>query len=167
MDTINKLLLIPISLLFLIILEISISSLIIHQNTSDLIYNPANNTESVVKCYNEIRHFNFWYGIMSCVNLAIFTFLVIIFYVLEFHKNTDASLGILILTCFIEAGYFMTGLFITGFSLFPGECQLLREQMIWIITCVTFSLSMFAIGVAFLTCLGFMCDGYMNSDDGC
>ena len=168
MHTINKLLLIPISLLFLIILEISISSLIIHQTTSDLIYDSVNNTvisEQVVKCYNNMRNFNFWYGILSCVNLAIFTFLVVIFYILDFRDMTDGSLGILILIAFIEADYFITGVLVSGISLFPGKCELLREQMLWIITCVTFSLSISVAGIAFLTCLGSMCNGYMNADD--
>ena len=165
MDTVNKLLLIPASLLFLIILEISISSLIIHQNTSDLISNSTMNSEQVVDCYNYMRRFNFWYGVMSCVNLVVFTSLVVIFYILEYHNMSDGSLGILILVCLIEAGYFITGVLMSGISLFPGKCELLREQMLWIITCVTFSLSISVAGIAFLTCLGSMCNEYMNADD--
>ena len=108
---VSVLLFIGYSLLSLIILEIGVSSLVIYGTTDyQIITNSSINLETI-NCYNSLRHFNFWYGIYSCVQFALFVFLTICFYILDKKAKNDASLGILIATAFIGLLYFMIGLF--------------------------------------------------------
>ena len=164
---VSVLLFIGYSLLSLIILEIGVSSLVIYGTTDyQTITNSSINLETI-NCYNSLRHFNFWYGIYSCVQFALFVFLGVLFYILDKKAKDDASLGILILTAVLGLFYFAIGAAFSGSVLFPNECKEIKTTyyIIWAISCTTFSLCAGIVGISLLSCLGSMCNGYMNADD--
>ena len=172
MDCFHGSLLTLMIVLFAFCLGIGVPSLVVYNITPNELNtnssNTNNNTTKLVECYHDTRTFVLASGITAIIVSALIAGFAVIFVYLTKHNSCSGDgWQTAIIPGLISAFFFGMVMGYGGAYIFNAECldNTSKYHMLWVIGCVTFSISTFVVGISILTCIGFMCNGWFNAED--